>query len=85
MVKSFKHGIKRNIGHHFNGEDCSIDNLVWAPVAKVSDNLTKREAETELKRIETVYIWIRKMCSMQPWGMNYYIEIDEQVRTNPFH
>ena len=51
MVKSFKRGIKRNIGHHFNGEDCSIDNLVWVPVAKVSDNLTKREAETELKRI----------------------------------
>lgn len=81
MVKSFKCGIKMNMGHHFNGEDCSINNLVWTPVAEV-DDLTMREAETELNKIETR--WIRKMCSMQSWGMNY-VEIDKQVRTNPFH
>ena len=54
VVKSYKRGIRRNMAHHFNGEDCSIDNLVWAPVAKVDEKLSMREAEAELKKIETM-------------------------------
>ena len=71
----------QNMAHHFNCENCSIDNLVWAPMAKVDEGLSMREAEAELKKIET--LWIRKMCSVQPWGMNH-IEIHENVRTHPY-
>ena len=67
-----------NVGHHFNGDDCSIANLVFTPIEGVSDHLPKREAEEKLKILET--LWIRKLCSMQPWGMNY-LEIDTQTRT----
>ena len=79
MVKRLKHGVRMNMGHHFNGCDCSIDNWVWAPVAKVDERLPKREAEAQLKEPET--LWNRKMCSMQPWGMSY-VEIDTEVRAN---
>ena len=65
--------------HHFNGPDCSIANLVFAPVDQVNSTLSDREAEAELKIIETY--WIRKMCSIQPWGMTY-LEIDTDVRKN---
>ena len=61
------------MGHHFNGSDCSLNNLVWAPLDKISDDLTNREAEKSLKTCET--FWIRKLCSMQPWGMNCF-EVD---------
>ena len=40
------------MAHHFNGADCSIDNLVWAPVSKVDEELSTREAEAELKKID---------------------------------
>ena len=54
VVRSYKRGISKNMAHHFNGENCSINNLVWAPVAKVDDELSMREAEAELKKIETL-------------------------------
>jgi hypothetical protein len=79
-VRSFKHDNLLNMGHHFNGSDCSINNLVWTPLDKISDDIPKREAERLLQKLET--LWIRRMCSMQPWGTNY-IEVDTQVRTNP--
>ena len=77
-VKSFKRGLRRNIGHHFNDETCSLNNLVWTPVQVIDNSIPKREAEEKLKVAETH--WIRKLCSLQPWGMNY-IEVDEQIRT----
>ena len=79
-VKSFGRSNMLNMGHHFNGSDCSLNNLVWTPLDKVSDDLSKRDAESLLKIRET--LWIRKLCSMQPWGMNCY-EVDDNVRTNP--
>ena len=78
IVKSFKRGVKMNMGHHFNEKTCCINNLVWTPVETIDPSLPKREAEEKLKAAETH--WIHKMCSLQPWGMNY-IEVDEQVRT----
>ena len=78
-VKSFKRNNMSNMGHHFNGSDCSLDNLVWAPLDKVSDDLTNREAEKLLLTRET--LWIKRMCSMQPWGMNCY-EVDVVNRTD---
>ena len=71
-VKSFKRSKMTSMGHHFDGNDCSLSNLVWAPLDKISDDLTNREAEL-LKTRET--FWIQKLCSMQPWGMNCY-EVD---------
>ena len=75
---SFKRCIQRNMGHHFNDCECSINNLVWAPLDyNIGSNIPKRIAESRLKTLET--LWIRKLCSMQPWGMNY-IEVDTEVR-----
>ena len=31
------------MGHYFNGSDCSLSNLVWAPLDKISDNLTEKQ------------------------------------------
>ena len=78
-MKRFKTGVKRNMGHHFNGPDCSINNLVFVPIDTVDERLSNRGAETKLKILET--LWIRKMCSLQPWGMNY-LEIDDETRTS---
>ena len=50
------------MGHHFNGNDCSIQNLVFFPIDTVEEHLSNREAETRLKRLETH--WIKKMCSL---------------------
>ena len=78
QTKSFRRGNRTNMGHHFNDPNCSIANLVWAPIDIIPHKNTKREAEIELQKLETH--WIRKLCSMQPWGMNY-IETDTEVRT----
>ena len=75
-IKRFKRG---HMGHHSNDPECGIHNFRFTPIQTVSEKLTNREAETELKKLET--LWIRKTCSMQPWGMNY-IEIDTETRTN---
>ena len=68
-----------SMGHYFNSNECSIQNLVFIPIDTVDEHLSAREAEVQLKKLET--LWIRKMCSLQPWGMNY-LEIDTEVRTN---
>ena len=44
-IKSFKHDNLLNVGYHFNGCDCSLNNLVWIPLNKVSDDL---EAESHV-------------------------------------
>ena len=80
MIKSFHRSKKTNIGHHFNDPQCSLANLVWTPVDIIPPTSSKRDAEARLQKLET--LWIRKMCSMQPWGMNH-IEIDTSVRTRP--
>ena len=54
MTRSFKRGIQMNMGHHFNGDDCSIANLVFTPIEGVNDHLSKREAEEELKKLKTL-------------------------------
>ena len=46
MVKSFKRGIQRNMGYYFNGCGCSINNLVWAPLDYIGENIPKRTAES---------------------------------------
>ena len=72
-----------NMGHHFNSDECSIQNLVFVPIENqhhtMDEHLSAREAEVQLKKLET--LWIRKMCSLQPWGTNY-LEIDTEVTTN---
>ena len=75
VINNLYRGKKTNMGHHFND---SIANLVWAPVDIIPTTDTKREAEIKLQKLEA--FWIKKMCSMQPWGMNY-IETDTEVRT----
>ena len=78
-IATIKRGNKRsNMAHHFTGPDCSLTNLTFTPIQQVPTNLTNREAETRLKELET--LWIRRLCSIQPWGMNY-IERDIEQRT----
>ena len=79
VTKKFTKDRTTNMGHHFNGDDCSIQNLVFVPIDTVEEHLSNHEAETRLKKLETY--WIRKVCSVQPWGMNY-LETDTEVRTN---
>ena len=78
-IKSFSRGKKINMGHHFNDRNCSIANLVWAPVDIIPDTQTKREAEIKLQKLVTLLI--RKMCCIQPWGIDY-IETNTEVRTS---
>ena len=34
------------MGHHFNGDDCSIQNLVFVPIDTVDEQLSNCKAET---------------------------------------
>ena len=64
------------MSHHFN-ESHDIEQLQFVPLEKIDDRIPKKEAETILKEKETM--WIRRLCTLQPWGMNY-IPIDTHSR-----
>ena len=66
--------------YHFTGPDCSLIKLTFTPIQQVPANLTNREAETKLKELEI--LWIKRMCSIQPWGMNYIEKKNIEQRTN---
>ena len=54
VIKSFSRGKKNNMGHLLNDPNCSIANLVWAPVDIITDTGTKREAEKATKARNTL-------------------------------
>ena len=78
-IAIIKRGNKRlNMVHHFAGNDCSLNNLMFASIEQVPENISNREAELKLKELET--LWIQRLCTLQPWGINY-IERDTDIRT----
>ena len=66
-----------HMSHHFNRSH-PIDKFNFVPLEKVADSLTAKEAESALKKLET--LWIRRLSTLQPYGMNY-IPIDTTNRT----
>ena len=64
--------------HHFSGDDCSLQNLVFVPIDIVNEHLPNTVAETQLKLEQT--LWIKKCAPSNHGGMNY-LEIDTEIRT----
>ena len=63
---------------HFNN-DHHIDNLEVTPLERISDDLNLRDAEQKLQEIEE--LWIRRLATLQPVGMNM-ISRDRQICIN---
>ena len=61
---------------HFKGDGHTPRDVRFQPLAKISDELTPSEAETQLKSTETM--WIKRLGTMQPVGLNYILEDREQ-------
>ncbi len=65
---------------HFNGDGHTPNHVRFQPLAKVSDDLTPSEAEKQLQSIETM--WIERLASMQPVGLNYIL-VHKETRVTP--
>ena len=77
-LSSIRGRSRHNMSWHFNN-DHSIDCLSVTPVEKVSDDISPREAEKELQRLET--LWILRLATQQPLGMNLLVHVhDTQSR-----
>ena len=61
---------------HFKGDGHTPRDVRFQPLAKISDELSPSEAETQLKSTETM--WIKRLGTMQPVGLNYILEDREQ-------
>ena len=66
-----------NMSLHFNRSH-PLSELQFLPLEKIDDSLSKRKAEEQLLKRETW--WIRRLSSLQPFGMNY-VEVDTNQRT----
>ena len=64
------------MSHHFN-KSHNIKHFNFVPLEKIEDSLPPREAEKLLQLRET--FWIRKLSTLQPFGMNYIL-IDTTTR-----
>ena len=62
---------------HFKGDGHTPRDARFQRLAKVSDDLTPSEAEIQLKSAETM--WIQRLASMQPVGLNYVL-VDKETR-----
>eukprot|EP00731_Ephydatia_muelleri_P027522 Em0019g395a len=62
---------------HFNNDGHTPKDVRFLPLATVSDDLTPSEAEIQLKSVETM--WIQRLGSMQPIGLNYIL-VDTETR-----
>ena len=75
------HNIKRKtfskLWWHFN-KDHSIQDVRVIPLQQVDPKLPIQEAKQKLQCLET--LWIRRLATMQPLGMNFIL-IDSQHRT----
>ena len=68
---------KNKLWWHFN-KDHKIEDLQIIPLQQVDGLLPLPIAESELQKLET--LWIKKLASMQPKGMNFVLE-DTEKRT----
>ena len=57
-----------HMSHHFN-KSHPIKHFNFLPLEKIEDSIPAREAEKLLQQKETH--WIRKLSTLQPFGMNY--------------
>ena len=57
-----------HMSHHFN-KSHNIKHFNFLPLEKIEDSIPPREAEKLLQQRETY--WIRKLSTLQPFGMNY--------------
>ena len=62
---------------HFNGDGHTPRNMRFQLLAKVSNDLTPSEAKKQLQSAETM--WIERLASMQPVGLNYIL-VDKETR-----
>ena len=62
---------------HFNNDGHTPLDVRFLPLATVSEDLTSSEAEIQLKSVETM--WIQRLGSMQPIGLNYIL-VDTETR-----
>lgn len=75
-LNNIKSKTAHHMSHHFNGSH-RIKHFNFVPLEKIEDSLPPKEAEKLLKEKET--FWIRKLSTLQPFGMNY-IPIDTTRR-----
>ena len=75
-LSSIRGKSRHSMSWHFNN-DHPIDCLSVTPVEKVSDDISPKEAEGELQRLET--LWILRLATQQPMGMNFLVQ-DTQSR-----
>ena len=57
-----------HMSHHFN-KSHQIKHFNFLPLEKIEDSIPPREAERLLQQKETY--WIRRLSTLQPFGMNY--------------
>ena len=75
-LQEVRRGGSSKLQLHYNGEGHTPHDMRFQPLAKVGDDLTPSEAETQLKKLETM--WIRRLGTMQPIGLNYVLEDTRQ-------
>ena len=87
-VLTFAHRVAKHLLHirqngrdklqlHFKGDGHTVDNISFHPIAALNIHLPILEAESKLQELETV--WIKRLATMQPLGLNYILE-DKQSR-----
>lgn len=69
--------IKNKLWWHFN-HDHTVDDLQITPIQQVSETITLTAAELELQKLEA--LWIKRLATMQPRGMNFVLQ-DSESRT----
>ena len=75
-LQEVRRGGSSKLQLHYNGEGHTPHDMRFQPLAKVGDDLTPSEAETQLKKLETM--WIKRLGTMQPVGLNYVLEDTRQ-------
>ena len=75
-LQEVRRGGSSKLQLHYNGEGHTPHDMRFQPLAKVGDDLTPSEAETQLKKLETM--WIKRLGTMQPIGLNYVLEDTHQ-------
>ena len=68
-----------HMSHHFN-KTHKIDKFNFLPLEKIDDKWPAQQTEAILKDLEKK--WIRRLSTLQPYGMNY-IPTDTTIRTIP--
>ena len=75
-IDTVKRKTNHHMSHHFN-KSCGLNSLQFTPLQKVDDSLHVLTAEKQLQHLET--LWIRRLSTLQPWGMNY-VEVETESR-----